>query len=357
MNAKANVLNDARILGYGVLPPPEQVVADAPAVASDVVLKARRGIQAILRGEDDRLLAVVGPCSIHDPKSALEYAARLGEIAARLADDLLVVMRVYFEKPRTTIGWKGLINDPKLDGSFDINMGLALARRLLVDINALGVPCGTEFLDTTIPQYISDTVAWGAIGARTTESQIHREMVSGVSCPVGFKNGTDGNVHVAAAAILAARGSHHFLAITPQGCSAIARTLGNPDTHVILRGGTTGPNYDAKHVAAASDLLEAKGLPRPLMVDCSHANSAKDHRRQLVVAEDLAAQLRAGGADLMGVMIESHLVEGRQDHEAGKELVYGQSITDPCLGWDETAAALERLAAATAARRQAAKKA
>lgn len=347
-------LSDARIIGYGALPPPAEVIAKHPAVDSQVVRGARTGIQAILQEHDDRLLVVVGPCSIHDPKGALEYAGKLVEAAQRLKDDLLIVMRVYFEKPRTTIGWKGLINDPKLDGSFDINLGLDMARKLLLDINALGLPCGTEFLDITTPQYISDTVAWGAIGARTTESQIHREMVSGISCPVGFKNGTDGNANVAAAAILAARGAHHFLAIDPQGKSAIAQTTGNPDTHVILRGGTSGPNYDKESVTAASDLLASKELRRALMVDCSHANSNKQHKQQLVVAADLAKQLRDGSRDLMGVMIESNLVEGNQSIGDGTNLTYGQSVTDACLGWDDTAQVLEQLAEATAARRQAA---
>ena len=346
-------VDDVRIKEIKELVPPAHVLREFPATpaSAETTFLARQAIHRILYGADDRLLAIVGPCSIHDPEAALEYARRLKEQADRLRGELLVVMRVYFEKPRTTVGWKGLINDPALDGSFDINRGLRLARGLLRDINALGLPAGCEYLDTISPQYISDLVAWGAIGARTTESQVHREMASGLSCPVGFKNGTDGNVKIAVDAVGAASHPHHFLAVTKEGRSAIAATAGNPDCHVILRGGKA-PNYDAASIEAASRVLAKAGLPARLMVDASHANSGKDPDNQPAVVEDIAAQLEGGERRIVGVMVESHLVGGRQDLVDGQPLAYGQSITDGCLGWEASVQVLERLAAAVRARRQ-----
>jgi len=306
-------------------------------------------------GVDDRLLVVVGPCSIHDPAAAIEYAERLSPMARRFASELLVVMRVYFEKPRTVVGWKGLINDPHLDGTFKVNEGLELARGLLLDLAEQGLPAGCEFLDTITPQYIADLVSWGAIGARTTESQVHRELASGLSVPVGFKNGTDGNTQIAIDAIHAAGHPHQFLSVTKQGLSAIVVTRGNPDCHIILRGSNAGPNHGAEDVARAVASLERAKLPARLMVDCSHGNSRKDPTRQPAVARDVAAQLRAagagGGAQVFGVMIESHLVGGRQDCVPGQPLVYGQSITDACLAWPETLPVLRELAEAVRARR------
>jgi 3-deoxy-7-phosphoheptulonate synthase len=304
-----------------------------------------------LHGEDDRLAVVIGPCSIHDPGAALEYARRLRPLRDTHADALEIVMRVYFEKPRTTVGWKGLINDPDLDGSFNINKGLRLGRRVLCEINAMGLPAGVEYLDTISPQYISDLVAWGAIGARTTESQIHREMASGVSCPVGFKNGTDGNVKIAVDAVGAASHPHHFLAVTKEGQATVAATAGNPDGHVILRGGKT-PNYGPEHVAAACQLLAQAGLPARLMIDASHANSSKRHENQPRVVADVAAQLEGGERRVVGVMIESHLVGGRQDLVPGLSLVYGQSITDACIDWETSLGVLDRLADAVRVRRR-----
>jgi 3-deoxy-7-phosphoheptulonate synthase len=316
------------------------------------VQAARRAIGAVLAGRDDRLLAIVGPCSIHDPAAALDYAKRLKPVADRLARDLLVVMRVYFEKPRTTIGWKGLINDPHLDGSFQVNTGLRLARRLLLDINAAGLPIGTEFLDTTLGQYYADLVAWAAIGARTTESQIHRELASGLSMPVGFKNRTDGDLQVAVDAIVSARHPHCFPSLTREGAPAILATTGNPEGHLVLRGGSrTGPNFDAKHIAQAADLLRKATVPAAIVVDCSHGNSGKQHDQQPQVAADLAAQVANGERAVVGVMLESHLVAGAQKYEPGKPPVYGQSITDACLSFDETVPVLEKLAQAVAARR------
>jgi 3-deoxy-7-phosphoheptulonate synthase len=320
---------------------------------SDNVANARRALHRILHGEDDRLAVVIGPCSIHDPHAALEYARRLRPLRDSLGSELEIIMRVYFEKPRTTVGWKGLINDPDLDGSFNINKGLRLGRRLLCEINALGLPAGVEYLDTISPQYISDLVAWGAIGARTTESQVHREMASGLSCPVGFKNGTDGNVKIAVDAVGAASHPHHFLAVTKEGQATVAATAGNPDGHIILRGGKT-PNYGAEHVASACKLLDQAGLPPRLMIDASHANSSKRPENQPLVVDAIAAQLAAGERRIVGVMIESHLVAGRQDLKLGKPLVYGQSITDGCIDWPTSVAALERLATAVRARRRAA---
>ena len=314
------------------------------------ILATRAEIHHILHGVDDRLLVIVGPCSIHDTNAGIEYAQRLLEIRQNLSADLLIVMRVYFEKPRTTVGWKGLINDPHLDGSYDINVGLQTARQFLLDVNELGMPAAMEFLDTITPQYTADLVSWGAIGARTTESQVHRELASGLSCPVGFKNGTDGNVRVAIDAIKTAQSPHHFLSFTKEGKAAIFSTNGNDDCHIILRGGKT-PNYDTKSVQAACEILINSGLAAKLMVDCSHGNSSKDYNKQKNVANDIAAQLSAGDQRIMGVMLESHLKEGRQDHAPGCNLEYGKSITDACLGWDDSVGVLEHLAAAVRARR------
>jgi 3-deoxy-7-phosphoheptulonate synthase len=327
----------------------EAIPLDAETAAT--VSAARTAVHRILHGQDDRLVVVIGPCSIHDPVAALEYAQRLAPLGQQLGDALEIVMRVYFEKPRTTVGWKGLINDPDLDGSFRIDDGLRRARGLLRDINQLGVPAGCEFLDMITPQYIADLVAWGAIGARTTESQVHRELASGLSCPVGFKNGTDGNVRIAVDAVQAASQPHHFMAVTKQGRTAIASTRGNEDCHVILRGGKT-PNYDAANVEQACATILASGLSPRVMIDASHANSGKRPENQPHVIADIAAQLAAGERRISGVMIESHLVAGRQELTAGCALVYGQSITDGCLGWDDSVAVLERLAAAVRVRRQ-----
>lgn len=306
----------------------------------------RRTAESILAGRDHRLLVVVGPCSIHDENSALEYGSRIAAARSRFARELRIVMRVYFEKPRTTVGWKGFINDPRLDESFDINEGLRGARRLLIELARMGVPAGTEFLDVITPQYIADAVVWGAIGARTTESQVHRQLASGLSMPVGFKNGTDGGIQIALDAIEAARGSHHFLSVTKDGVAAIVRTKGNPACHVILRGGKAGPNYDEASIKTVSDQLQARGLPPFVMVDCSHGNSLKDFKKQPQVAESLAAQIAAGSRSIAGVMIESHLAEGRQDAKPGSALAYGQSITDACVSWETTEKVLEMLAGA-----------
>lgn len=314
------------------------------------ILATRKEIHHILHQSDDRLLVVVGPCSIHDTKAGLEYAHRLMEVRKSLAKDLLIVMRVYFEKPRTTVGWKGLINDPHLDGSYKINEGLEIARKFLLDVNELGMPAGAEFLDMITPQYVADLVSWGAIGARTTESQVHRELTSGLSCPVGFKNGTDSGVRVAIDAIKTASSPHHFLSVTKEGQSAIFSTSGNEDCHVILRGGKT-PNYDAKSVNESCESLSAAGLVPILMIDCSHGNSSKNYLRQKDVAQDVASQISNGDHRIIGVMLESHLNEGRQDQVPGCELEYGKSITDACLGWDDTVEMLETLASAVRARR------
>lgn len=324
-----------------------------PAASLDLVERARQEISAVLHGQDDRLLVVVGPCSIHDHDQAMDYARLLKGLRDELAQDLLVVMRVYFEKPRTTVGWKGYINDPRLDGSFHMNEGLRLARQLLLDVTALGLPAGTEFLDLLSPQYIADLIAWGAIGARTTESQSHRQLASGLSCPVGFKNGTDGGLKVASDAVLAAQASHAFMGMTKMGVAAIFETRGNSDCHVILRGGKT-PNYDAASVAAACEVLKGAGLREQVMVDFSHANSSKKYERQIDVGRDVAAQIAGGERRISGVMIESHLHEGRQDLLPGQckaDLKPGVSITDACLGWDQTAPLLRELAAAVRARR------
>lgn len=340
--------DDLRIEKVRPLIPPAILMENLPITerASATVAESRQAIARTLRGDDDRLVVVVGPCSIHDVKAALEYAALLKKEADRLADSLIVVMRVYFEKPRTTVGWKGLINDPRVDGSFAINQGLHLARALLLDLAELGIPTGCEFLDTITPQYLADLVSWGAIGARTTESQVHRELASGLSVPVGFKNGTDGNVKIAIDAVQAASHPHSFLSVTKQGLSAIVVTRGNPDCHVILRGASNGPNYGADAVTRAVDALRGVGLPERVMIDCSHGNSGKDPRRQPSVAHDIAGQIAGGSRLVAGVMIESHLVEGRQEPRPGQPLVYGQSITDGCLGWRETVPVLDDLAAA-----------
>jgi 3-deoxy-7-phosphoheptulonate synthase len=344
---------DTRIQRLEPLSPPAQVIGEAPSTSmiADVVGGARAAISDILQGADDRLVVVIGPCSIHDPVAAMDYARRLAAVRESYAGELEILMRVYFEKPRTTVGWKGLINDPDLDGSFRINEGLRLARRLLLDVNALGLPAACEFLDVAIPQYIGDLVAWGAIGARTTESQIHREMASGLSCAVGFKNGTNGDVRIAVDAVLAASQPHHFLAVSKEGRAAIAATTGNGDAHVVLRGGKA-PNYDVASIAAAAAELAKAGLPQRLMVDASHANSGKDPDNQPKVVADLCAQLAAWEDRIMGVMVESHLVAGRQDLVAGRELTYGQSITDGCIDWETSLAVLSRLADGVRARRR-----
>jgi 3-deoxy-7-phosphoheptulonate synthase len=345
-------IDDVRIREIKELSPPDQVLREIPASEEMAasVFAARQAIHRILVGADDRMLVVIGPCSIHDPRSALEYATRLRAESLRLSADLLVLMRVYFEKPRTHVGWKGLINDPNLDGSFEINKGLRMARRLLADITRLGVPCATEFLDTITPQYTADLIAWGAIGARTTESQVHRELASGLSSPVGFKNGTDGNVRIAVDAIRAAASPHYFLSVTKSGRSAIVSTNGNEDCHVILRGGKA-PNYDATSVEAASKELGQAGLAARVMIDCSHANARKQHKLQLEVARDVAAQVAGGDDRIVALMVESNLQEGRQDLVTGRALEYGRSITDPCLGWEDSVAVLEQLAEAVRKRR------
>jgi 3-deoxy-7-phosphoheptulonate synthase len=335
-------IDDLRISTMRPLSTPAEIIAERPGMTATVAA-ARRAVHGILHGHDDRLAVIVGPCSIHDPKAALDYARRLAAERDALRADLEIIMRVYFEKPRTTVGWKGLINDPDLDGSFNINKGLRLARDLLAQVNALGLPAAVEFLDVVTPQYIADLVSWGAIGARTTESQIHREMASGLSCPVGFKNGD---------AAYAASQPHHFLAITKDGRTAIAATSGNPDAHVVMRGGKA-PNHDAAGVAAACAELMRAGLRQALIIDASHANSGKKPENQPAVLADIGRQLAAGEDRIVGVMIESHLVAGRQDLVPGKPLVYGQSITDGCLGWAETTRALHDLAASVRARRAA----
>ncbi len=344
--------DDLRIREIRELVTPHKVMTEYPTTetAAATVARSRKALQEILHGRDDRLVVVIGPCSIHDPAAAMDYARRLEEQRGRFEDQLEIVMRVYFEKPRTTVGWKGLINDPDLDGSFNINRGLRVARQLLRDINDLGLPAGCEFLDIITPQYIGDLVAWGAIGARTTESQVHREMTSGLSCPVGFKNGTDGNVKIAIDAVQAASHPHHFLAVTKQGHSAIATTAGNSDCHVILRGGKA-PNYDADSVEAVAQQLIAAKLPARLMIDVSHGNSSKRPENQPAVISDIAARIEAGEQRISGVMVESHLKAGRQDLVPGKPLEYGQSITEGCVDWQTSVQILERLAGAVAKRR------
>jgi 3-deoxy-7-phosphoheptulonate synthase len=346
-------VRDTRIVGYEPLLAPAALLDELPLTAAEAetVERTRAEVRAVLDGTDGRLLIVTGPCSVHDPKAALDYAARLIELRDRYADDLLIVMRVYFEKPRTVTGWKGLINDPGMDESFDVHRGLRAARRLLLDILGAGMPVGCEWLDPITPQYIADAVTWGAIGARTTESQVHRQLASGLSMPVGFKNGTDGDVQVAVDACRAAAARHTFFGVTEYGAAAVVTTSGNSDTHVILRGGRGGPNYATPDVAKALDLIAAAGLPRRLMVDASHGNSGKDYRRQPAVAESLAEQITAGERGVSGVMLESFLVAGRQNPGKPATLTYGQSVTDACMDMEMTAATLETLAASVARRR------
>ena len=344
--------DDLRIQSIREVVAPAEVLKTHPITdfASETVARAREAIHNILNNKDDRLLVVIGPCSIHDPEAAMEYARRLKAVRDELADNLLIVMRVYFEKPRTTVGWKGLINDPRLNGSFEINEGLKLARQLLVDINNIGVPAGTEYLDLITPQYISDLISWGAIGARTTESQAHRELASGLSCPVGFKNGTNGSLKIAIDAVHAASQPHYFLSLTKAGHSAIFATSGNEDCHIILRGGYQ-PNYDAASVNAAAEEMQNAGIQPRLMIDFSHANSMKKHDRQLDVAKDVAQQIATGDKRIIGAMIESHLVAGRQDVVEGQELIFGQSITDACIDWESSVPLLRELAEAVERRR------
>jgi 3-deoxy-7-phosphoheptulonate synthase len=344
--------DDIRIRAIEELVAPSVLLREFPLGidAANTVSFARHAIHRVLHGADDRLVIIIGPCSIHDVKAAHEYAGRLLELKKRVSGELLIAMRVYFEKPRTTVGWKGLINDPGLDGSFRINDGLHVARELLLRLNDMGMPVGCEFLDMISPQYIADLISWGAIGARTTESQVHRELASGLSCPVGFKNGTDGSIRIAVDAIRAARAPHHFMGVTKGGHSAIVSTTGNEDCHVVLRGGTT-PNYDAASVSAACKALGEAGLAQKLMIDLSHSNSSKQYEKQMDAGLDVAAQVAAGDDRIAGVMAESHLMAGRQDLVAGKPLVYGQSITDGCIGWDDTQRLLEALAQAVRARR------
>ena len=339
------VIDDVRITRMKPLIPPAILLEELPAdeAMASQVSQDRKEIQDILHGRDDRLLVVVGPCSIHDPDAAREYAGRLKPLADRISDRVKVVMRVYFEKPRTIVGWKGLINDPFLDGSFEINKGLHIARGLLGDITRMGLPTGVEFLDSISPQFIADLVSWGAIGARTTESQVHRELASGLSATIGFKNGTSGDVSIAIDAIRAASHSHQFLSVTKQGVSAIVQTQGNPDSHLILRGGSDGPNYSPEAIAQACERLQAAGLRPSVMVDASHANSEKDHRNQARVVHSVIEQRRQNPHSIFGLMLESHLIAGRQDCKDPSQLVYGQSITDACIGWEETVQLLEEL--------------
>lgn len=349
-------IDDVRIQGIRPLMAPEILIEDLPVSESQTrtIAGGRDEIARILQGEDDRLVVVVGPCSIHDPEAGLEYAGRLAEVRKRTAADLCIVMRVYFEKPRTTVGWKGLINDPRLDGSFQVREGLRLARRFLLDVTDLGLPTGSEFLDPIMPQFYADLVSWGAIGARTTESQVHRELASGLSMPVGFKNGTYGTVQMAIDGIGAAAGAHHFLSVTKQGVAGIVATKGNPHCHVILRGGTSGPNYDAASIARVEEQLETAGLPLRIMVDCSHANSGKNHENQPLVAEDLAGQISNGTASIFGLMMESFLLDGNQPHsqqQGSAGLVYGQSITDKCMSWERAEPLFDMLAEAVRKRR------
>ena len=347
---------DLRIKDVKEVLTPEELMSNLPMSehATQVVHEARQGVYDVLDGKDDRLVVIIGPCSIHDTKAALEYANRLKPLMEELKDDLLIIMRVYFEKPRTTVGWKGLINDPDLDESFHINKGVRMARELLLNLAEMNIPAGHEYLDLISPQYISDLVSWGAIGARTTESQGHRELASGLSCPVGFKNGTDGRIQIAIDAIGAAKNSHSFMSLTLKWHSAIFVTTGNPYSHVILRGGSR-PNYDRESVNEAAESLEKSGLHSSIMVDCSHANSQKKYEKQVDVCRDIAHQLRTGQNNIFGVMVESHLVEGRQNYVEGGELTYGQSITDACIGWDASDMLLRELAEAVRDKRKAAK--
>jgi len=349
----AHNTDDLRIREIKELSPPAHVMREFPCsnAISQTVYNTRQAVHNMLAGSDDRLVVVIGPCSIHNPEAALDYARRLQAQRERFSDDLEIIMRVYFEKPRTTVGWKGLINDPNLDGSFNINQGLRTARELLIDVNAMGLPAGCEYLDMITPQYIADLVSWGAIGARTTESQVHRELASGLSCPVGFKNGTGGSIRIAIDAIKAASQPHHFLSVTKGGHSAIVSTRGNEDCHIILRGGKA-PNYSPEDVQATAQGLSEAGLAPRIMIDVSHANSNKDYSRQPIVADNLAIQIEQGDERIFGVMIESNLVGGRQDLVSDQPLVYGQSITDGCIDWDASVKVLERLAGAVRARRQ-----
>ncbi len=346
--------DDLRITALKELLSPEEIHKRHPITepAAKLIFDTRKQEHAILAGDDDRLIVIIGPCSIHDPKAALDYASRLKEISETLKDELLIIMRVYFEKPRTRVGWKGLINDPDLDGSFHINKGLNIARKLLLDINKLGVPAATEYLDLISPQYVADLISWGAIGARTTESQVHRELASGLSCPVGFKNGTDGNLNIAVDAIFSASQPHNFLSVTKAGRSAIFATKGNEDCHIILRGGNNAPNYDAESVDIASQALKKAGLRENIMIDLSHANSNKQAEKQIMVGEAIAKQIADGDRRIIGTMIESHIVGGRQDIIDGKPLTYGQSITDGCLSWDDSVPLLNTLATAVRSRRK-----
>ncbi|WP_026182674.1 3-deoxy-7-phosphoheptulonate synthase AroG [Leeia oryzae] len=344
--------DDTRIKEIKELAPPSHVLREYPISdhAANITHETRQDIHRILHGADDRLLVIIGPCSIHDYDAAMEYATRLVAQKEKYSQDLLIVMRVYFEKPRTTVGWKGLINDPMLDGSYRINEGIRLARKLLLDINDAGMPASTEYLDMITPQYLSDLISWGAIGARTTESQVHRELASGLSCPVGFKNGTDGNLRIAVDAIKAANAPHHFLSVTKAGHSAIVSTLGNEDCHVILRGGKT-PNYDAASIDAACQQLSTSGLAQKVMIDFSHANSSKQYQKQMEVCQDVAGQISNGDDRIFGVMVESHLCEGRQDLKPGHPLTYGQSVTDACIGWEDSESLLATLAEGVRQRR------
>jgi 3-deoxy-7-phosphoheptulonate synthase len=358
---KTSDTDDQRIQNITVLPPPEHLIRFFPISGTPtetLISKTRTKIRNIIHGKDDRLLVIIGPCSIHDPRAALEYCQRLLVERERFAGELEIVMRVYFEKPRTTVGWKGLINDPYLDESYRIEEGLRIARQVLMEINRLGMPAGSEFLDVISPQYIADLISWGAIGARTTESQVHRELASGLSAPIGFKNGTDGNIKIATDAIQAASRPHHFLSVHKNGQVSIVETKGNKDCHVILRGGKE-PNYEAQYVAAACAELEAAKLPGSLMVDLSHANSSKKHERQIIVADNIAEQIESGSCQIFGVMIESHLQDGAQKFTPGKDdpntLEYGKSITDACINWEDSVNVLQRLALAVKNRRRAKK--
>ncbi len=345
--------DDLRIAGLQEVLPPIKLHQELPITesASETVYNARNLAQKIIHGDDDRLLVIIGPCSIHDPEAAVDYASRLKPLVTELHEDLHIIMRVYFEKPRSVVGWKGLINDPYLDGSFKINDGLHLARKLLLNLAEMGVPAGSEYLDLISPQYIADLISWGAIGARTTESQAHRELASGLSCPVGFKNATDGSLQIAIDACMSAARPHHFMSVTKEGHSAIFSTTGNSDCHIILRGGKK-PNYDADSIQSIAETLGRSGLKPLVMVDCSHANSGKNHVQQEIVCRDVAGQIAQGDKRIMGVMLESNLVGGRQDVEPGKPLVYGQSITDACMAWDNSEALLHELAESVRKRRQ-----
>lgn len=353
VDSDAPITSNLRIRGIRPLVPPAILTEQLPLPAEGAVLvqQSRREISNILNGKDDRLVVVVGPCSIHDAEAALDYARQLASLAQEVANDLLIVLRVYFEKPRTTVGWKGLINDPHGDGSYAVNEGLRIARGLLLDVLALGLPAGCEFLDPISPQFIADAVSWAAIGARTTESQVHRNLSSGLSMPVGFKNGTSGDIQIAIDAISAASWPHHFMSVTEQGLAAIVDTHGNRDTHVILRGGQSGPNYDAQSVAAALAALKKANLPERVMIDASHGNSGKDYRRQPIVVEDVCNQVAGGQTGIVGVMLESFLVDGKQDLDWANGMIYGQSVTDSCMGWDMSESTLRALASSVQARR------